>query len=516
MKKSIILISALCLLISNISMTNVQAQAVSANQAVTSTSGNDNINTTSDVSSAQDNSGKTENSGTKTPKKENEALNAGDKPSIASDSAIVMEASTGAILYSKNIHAKHYPASITKILTTLVALENSSPGEVVTFSKKAIYDVDLDSSRIGIDVGEKLTMEQSLYGVMLESANEVAYGVAEHISGSEPAFVDLMNKTAASLGCEDSHFDNPHGLPDDNHYTSAYDMALISRAAINNESFRKITGTKTYAIPPTNIQSETRYLANHHKMIKGSIPYDGVIGGKTGYTSKAKYTLVTFAKRNGMTLISVILYCDSIANEYADTKALLNYGFENYSLYNISQELGNDKDNSNTSNTLFTKYAPLFSRGTSSLKLSTKGSVVLPKGIDFTKAEKSISYKPLNGLKSGDNVIGAMRYTYKNTFVGSADILYTKADSPYVLNNKFIPETPKTIVTKGVQMPADSGSKNQRLRFVIIAIIIVVILISVTSYLLFVELPYRRRRNAYTAKKKKNKNHFTNNDFLNF
>ncbi len=522
MKKSLILISILCLLISNTSFTNVQAQTITSNtsnnsslgstvataSANTSENNSDSGNSTeSDANTTTDTEKTSDTTDTATPQEDLKPLNVGDKPSINSQSAVVMEASTGAILYAKNMHDKHYPASITKILTTLVALENSSPGEVVTFSKNAIYDVDLDSSRIGIDVGEKLTMEQSLYAVMLESANEVAYGVAEHIAGSVPAFTALMNKTAKNLGCVDSNFVNPHGLPDENHYTSAYDMALISRAAINNETFRKITGTKTYAIPPTNIQSETRYLANHHKMVKGSISYDGVIGGKTGYTSKAKYTLVTFAKRNGMTLISVIMCCDSITDEYADTKALLNYGFENYSLYNISQEI--DPNNGDT-DSMFTKYAPLFSRKTSSLKLSTEGSVVLPKGISFDKAEKTISYKPVAELNDGSNVIGTMNFTYKNIFVGYADILYNKASSPFMLNNTFIPETPKTIVTKGVQMPSDSDN-NHRLRFIIISIIVVVILISAICYLLFVELPYRKRRNAYTAKKKRSGSHRRNN-----
>lgn len=518
MKRSFLLISVLCLLISNTSFTSVQAQTISANinnnTTDVSTVLTSSANTSDKNSDSSDNKETDNNTSPNTDKITNTTanqknllpLNIGDKPSINSKSAVVMEASTGAILYAKNMHDKHFPASITKILTTLVALENSSPGEVVTFSKNAIYDVDLDSSRIGIDVGEKLTMEQSLYAVMLESANEVAYGVAEHVAGSVPAFTALMNKTAKNLGCVDSNFVNPHGLPDENHYTSAYDMALISRAAINNESFRKITGTKTYAIPPTNIQSETRYLANHHKMVKGSISYDGVIGGKTGYTSKAKYTLVTFAKRNGMTLISVIMCCDSITDEYADTKALLNYGFENYSLYNISQEI--DPNNGDT-DAMFTKYAPLFSRKTSSLKLSTEGSVVLPKGISFSKAEKNISYKQVSELKDGSNVIGSMNYTYKNIFVGYADILYNKSSSPYELNNTFIPETPKTIVTKGVQMPSDTDN-NHRLRLIIISIIVIVILISVTCYLLFVELPYRKRRNAYT-KKKRSGNHHKNN-----
>lgn len=511
MKKSLFLISALCMLILNTTLTNVQAQTISSDQTINTASAADKTTDTPSNNSTPDDKKTTEKKDTTTSKKENPALNAGDKPSVASEAAIVMEASTGAILYAKNIHAKHYPASITKILTTLVAIENSNLSDVVTFSKNAVYDVDLQSSRLGVDVGEKLTMEQSLYAVMLQSANEVAYGVAEHVSGSVPAFTALMNKTAKSLGCVDSNFDNPHGLPDENHYSSAYDMALISRAAINNEAFRKITGTRTYAIPPTNVHTETTYLANHHKMIKGVIPYDGIIGGKTGYTSKARYTLVTFAERNGMTLISVIMCCDSIPNEYGDTKALLNYGFENYNLYNISKEVNPDKEGSDS---LFTKYAPLFNRETSSLKLSTKGSVVLPKGVAFSKTKKTISYTPAENIKSGENVIGAMRFTYNNTFVGSADIVYTKAASSNMLNNKIIPETPKTIVTKGVKMPVDSNSNNHRLRIIIISIIVIVILVSAALYLLFVELPYRKRRNAYTAKRKKSKSYFSKNDYL--
>lgn len=504
MRKSLFLICALCALILNTTVYNVHALAASditpSTAATDESLDNNSENSTNDDKSA---------SNKKTT--ENEALNVGDMPNVASEAAIVMEASTGTILYAKNIHEKHYPASITKVLTTLVALENSTPGEIVTFSKNAIYDVDLDSSRIGIDVGEKLTMEQSLYAVMLESANEVSYAVAEHVAGSVSAFSEMMNKKAASLGCVDSNFINPHGLPDENHYTSAYDMALISRAAINNEAFRKITGTKTYTIPPTNIQKESRYLANHHGMIKGSYSFEGTLGGKTGYTSKAKYTLVTFAERDGMTLISVIMYCDSIPNEYGDTEALLNYGFENYTKHNVVNEVSSDK----TGNTeLFTQYAPLFSRTTSPLKLSSTGSVILPKGVKFDEAESTISYSPLDKLREGDNNIGTMRFTYDNTYVGSADIVYSTTSTNYVLNNNFIPETPKTIVTKGVSMPQETQDDNGRLRIIIIAIIIIVILVSVTLYLFFVELPYRKRKNAYNAKRKKSKRYYSKNDYL--
>jgi serine-type D-Ala-D-Ala carboxypeptidase (penicillin-binding protein 5/6) len=490
MKKPFLLLSTLCFLILNIGQVTVNASTIPALNTVSTTSIIDNANKTTKAS---------------------ESLTTKNKPSVHSDAAIVMEASTGTILYAKNIHDTYYPASITKVLTSLVALENSSMNEIVDFSTKAVYDVDLDSSRIGIDVGEKLTMEQSLYGIMLESANEVSYAIAEHISGNVEAFAALMNKTAKDLGCTDSNFVNPHGLPDENHYTTAYDMALISRAAINNEAFRKITSTRTYAIPPTNLQEETRWLANHHKFVKGAINFDGIIGGKTGYTSKAKYTLVTFAERNGMTLISVIMHCDSITNEYADTAALLNYGFDNYTMYNIADMENGDKESTSD---LFTKYTPLFSMSTSDLSISSNGSIVLPNAVAFEDAKKEIKLNPLDNLSTGENIIGSMKYTYKGTKVGSADIIYNNIENNAQLINNFIPVPTKTEVYSGISSVASEDESS--LKNVIIGIIIGVILFSVTLYIIFVELPYRRRKSAYTEKRRRKSGNYGKRDYVDF
>ncbi len=443
------------------------------------------------------------NSGTSNKSEETNIEWPDNKPSVNSAAAIVMEASTGAILYSKNIHKTYYPASITKILTALLAIENSSLGETVDFSKKAIYDVDLDSSRIGIDVGEKLTMEQSLYGIMLESANEVSYAIAEHVSGSEKAFADLMNKKAKELGCTDSNFVNPHGLPDPDHYTSAYDMALIARAAINNDIFRQITGTRTYVIPPTNIQEETRYLANHHKFVNGARKYDGVIGGKTGYTSKALYTLVTFAERDGLTLISVIMHCDSIANEYSDTANLLNYGFDNFSIYNIADT--EDPDSTEMA-PLFTKYSPLFSKTSSQLKISSKGNIILPNDANYKDAKKEIILTPTDSIVDGENIIGSIKYTYGNTFVGSADIIYDNTVSDNLLKGSYIP-TPTAAPKSQDNRPAERYEESGKLRPVIITIIIGCLLIGLTLYLVFVELPYRKRRSSYLEKRSRKRNY---------
>lgn len=251
-------------------------------------------------------------------------------PAVWAESAVVMDMDSGTFLYSKNMDAVKYPASITKIMTTLIAMENSGPNERVTFSKNAIYGIERDSSHIGIRVGEILSMDECWYGMMLESANEVCLAVAEHISGSVDGFVELMNQKAAELGCTNTHFTNPNGLPDENHYTTAHDMALIAQAAYNNKTFRKVCQTQYYLIPKTNKSGEKRWLNNHHKMLpERDYTYEGCTGGKTGFTRAALNTLVTYAERNGRRLVCVSLRTNG-AQIYQDTASLLDYGFNNF------------------------------------------------------------------------------------------------------------------------------------------------------------------------------------------
>ena len=153
-------------------------------------------------------------------------------PDITAESAILMDAASGAVLYGKDEESKQYPASITKVMTALLAIENCSMDDIVTFSNEAVNGIEPGSSSAGINVGAQLTVEDTLYALMLVSANEAASALAEHISGSNEAFAELMNQRAAELGCTGTHFTNPHGLPDEDHYTTAHDMALILRRAI--------------------------------------------------------------------------------------------------------------------------------------------------------------------------------------------------------------------------------------------------------------------------------------------
>ncbi|MFT4106412.1 MAG: serine hydrolase [Lacrimispora sp.] len=248
------------------------------------------------------------------------------QPEIQSEGAVLMDAATGTILYSKNGETKYYPASITKIMTALLVAEKSSLSDTVTFSKSATTNLESGAVTLGLVEGDKLTVEQSLYGLMLKSANEVANGLAEHISGSVSNFSALMNARAKELGCTGTNFANPNGLNNSSHQTTARDMALIARAAFQNETVRKVTSTLTYQIPATK-NAKARTVSMGHKMLYSgdSRFYPGVIGGKTGYTSLAGNTLITCAEKNGVRLIAVIL--KSKSTHYADTKALLDYGF---------------------------------------------------------------------------------------------------------------------------------------------------------------------------------------------
>lgn len=252
-------------------------------------------------------------------------------PDLYGETAILMDADTGAILYNKGMNEKRYPASITKIMTCLLALENSSLDEQVTFTETCLADQVAGSGNIGMQVGEVLTMEQCLYVMMIQSANDVATQVAEHVGGSVSAFADMMNQRAQELGCTNTHFVNASGMPDDNHYTTAYDMALIFREAIKNDTFREIIKTQSITLEPTNMNPETRTYGTHHPLVAQTAPeyYEGCFGGKTGLTDAARNTLVSGAERNGVTLIAVTLRAE-LGELCQDQINLFDYGFNNF------------------------------------------------------------------------------------------------------------------------------------------------------------------------------------------
>lgn len=251
-------------------------------------------------------------------------------PVIVSEAAVLMDAKTGQVLFEKNMHEQLYPASITKIMTALLGLENGNLNDIITMSHEAVFSIEKGSSHIALDTGEQITLEQALMAAMLPSANEASNGIAEYVGGTIPEFVKLMNQRAIEAGALHTNFHNANGLPDKEHVTTAYDMAMITKAALMNDEFCRIFGTLKYEIPPTNKQPETRYLYAEHKMLpSGRFEYEGVIGGKTGYTGDAQCTLVTVAQRGNRELIAVVLKSLGYG-VYNDTKTLLDYGFDEF------------------------------------------------------------------------------------------------------------------------------------------------------------------------------------------
>ncbi len=339
---------------------------------------------------------------------------------VVAESAIVMEQKTGTILYSKNMDDVHFPASITKIMTALITLENCKLDETVTFSPEAVYGTELGSSSIARDVNEEMTVEQTLYGMMLESANECAYALGEHVAGDMSSFVDMMNKRAKELGCTNTHFNNSNGLPDDDHYTSAHDMALIARAAYSIPKFAEIVGTKSYTIPPTNKHPDPTPLNNHHQMLHyyktNKYLYENCLGGKTGYTVVAGATLVTYAKKDGMTLICVVMK-DTVGEQYTDTTSLFEYCFNNFSTYAVRDFASISESDTNVTGVL--------SENSELIKIDKAGLIVIPKTASVLDVQSSVV--PFSD-KDEKAVVGQLRYTYADRSVGMANLLFTNAE----------------------------------------------------------------------------------------
>lgn len=343
-------------------------------------------------------------------------------PEIASQGAVLIEANTGTILYSKNMNQRFYPASTTKILSTLVAMEHAKLDEIVSFSTEAVFGIERGSSNMGMDVGQEITMEQCLYGILVYSANEVTNAVAEHVAGDIDSFVGMMNDKAAQLGCSNSHFVTTNGLHDDLHYTTPYDLAQIGRAFFANETLAKMSGTRYYKIEPSAKQPDLIELYTHNKLTNNTYPYEGYVGGKTGYTTIANQTLVTCAKRNGMTLICVVMNVDS-PGQYTDTVALFDYGFNNFSRINVAE---NEENYTLMNSDFFKKEGGIFGESETIMSIEPTDSIILPATIDFDMVQSQLNY--IDDPTSPDSV-AVIDYSYEGMPLGSANIILAQ-DQP--------------------------------------------------------------------------------------
>lgn len=327
-------------------------------------------------------------------------------PRVGAAGAVIMDADSGEILYGKNIYKHLYPASITKLMTALLAYENLDLADHITFSENAVYGIESGSSNIGMDVGQSITVEEALYGLLIASANEVAIALGEKVSGSEKDFADLMNERARQLGCENTNFVTLNGLHDRNHYTCAYDMALIARQIYQHTDLIRYMSDYNYHFVKSEKQPDDFWISNTNDFLTGEMEYDGIVGGKTGYTDQARETLVTFAEREDVHLICVIIK-EEPPYEYYDTIDLLNYAFDNFTKVNIKES----ERKYTLSSPDFLSFGPdIFGKSEPAYRIEETSSLMIPKKASFSNLDSEIiplTYETASGQDSGTASTGS-------------------------------------------------------------------------------------------------------------
>ena len=407
-------------------------------------------------------------------------------PQIGAQAAILMDANTGVILYSKNIHERLYPASTTKIMTALLAMENGSLDDMVEFSHEAVFSVPADGSNMGMDEGESITLEECLYGIMVASANEAANAAGEYVSGSIDDFVALMNKRAEEMGCTDTHFMNTNGLHDPEHYTSAYDLALISSYFFRNEMLCKISNTDRHHFEPTPTQPDDFYKKNKHQLI------DGILGGKTGYTDNSRQTLVTCAEQNGMRLVCVVLKEES-PDQFTDTAELFDYGFQNFQVLNISE---NEKKYTIESTGFLQIGDDVFGSSKPILSIDTDSYVIIPNTVTFQDLDSEIDYS-----LSDENRVAGIEYSYHGMYVGNAYLnLATDNASTYEFDSNM---TSSDVSVEKVE-PEAKQEQSQDTIFINIKKVLLGILI-LAAVVIAIFMIHALIANGRTAKRRNNR-----------
>lgn len=353
-------------------------------------------------------------------------------PNIVSPAAILMDLKTGKILYEKNIDKKMYPASLTKVMTAIIVLEKCDLNEYATVSYNSVMSISTGYVTANLQVGEKLTVEQLLNVLMVGSSNDAAIVLAEHVSGSVEEFSKLMNEKAKELGCTSTNFVNPNGAHDENHYSTAHDLALIAKYAMQNETFRTLVSTTTYKLPATDkyekndrlFTTTNALLIPNNSQTADNYYYKYATGVKTGFTTPAKNCLIASAKKDNLELLTVVLGAgqnkQGLSERYLDTLNLFEYGYNNYVLKEIVKEQG-------VIQTINVKNA---TRNTKKLDAVTANSIsVLIKASDTDNAllpKVQLNENIKAPIKKGD-VIGTVSYNvegieYSENLIANNDV----------------------------------------------------------------------------------------------
>lgn len=338
-----------------------------------------------------------------------------EAPEIDGHAAILIDMDTGAILYSKNEHEKLYPASITKIMTGLLAVENCAMEDTFTFTQEIINSVPWDAAKYGYVAGEQVGIRDLMYVLMLRSANEVAIGLGMKIAGTEEEFGKLMTKKAKEIGAVNTNFVNATGLHDDNHYTTAYDMALIAMEAMENATFAEVWGTPSYIVNPTNLEPDIVRIWNRHEMLvnRGTQYYSFAKGGKTGYTDEAGRTLVTYASRDGRNLMCVVMKSGT-TSVFNDTKLLFEYGFGQFQNVSIK---GNESRFGQSNDSYFVAREHIFGSGLNLMEL-TDGYVTIPKDSSLDNVGYEITYID----QTEEGIIANIEYKIGDSSLGKTSL----------------------------------------------------------------------------------------------
>lgn len=344
-----------------------------------------------------------------------------EAPEINGHAAVLIDIDTGAILYSKNPHEKLYPASITKIMTGLLAVENCALEDTFTFTQDILNVLPWDAAKYGYVAGEEVNIRDLLYVLMLRSANEVAIGLGMKISGTEEEFGKLMTEKAKEIGAVNTNFVNATGLHDDNHYTTAYDMALIAMEAMENATFAEVWGTPNYIVNPTNIEPDVVRIWNRHGMLvnTGTSYYSFAKGGKTGYTDEAGRTLVTYGEKDGRKLMCVVMKSGT-ETVYSDTRSLLEYGFGQFVNISVKE---NESRFGQSNDSFFVSRDNIFGSDLSLMEL-TDGYVTVPKDINFDE----IGYKLTYIDNSKDGIMAQISYMVGENYLGETYLKLTVSD----------------------------------------------------------------------------------------
>lgn len=383
-----------------------------------------------------------------------------------SEAGIVMDLDSGAVLFAQNIHVQEYPASITKLLTALVVVENASMDEQVTFSHDAVYNVESGSgNKLQLEEGDVLSVKDCLYVMLLQSSNQAANALAEHVGGSREAFADMMNEKAASLGCRESHFVNPSGLNDPEQLTSAYDMAQIGAAVFGNPTLLEICSTTSATLPPTiNNPNGRTYSMEHKLVVTGDSSdenyYPSAVAGKTGYTSLAGQTLVTYAEQDGRRQVAVTLKSTQ-RTHYSDTKTILDFGFARFKNVSVAENETDYVTGEEPVTIGDETYSP------SDLYLDEKAVVTLPNDAQFSDADKYLQTEIPASHPEG--AVARIIYTYNDRQIGVAWVYSTKAASAPVSaedgtdNETAGSENTTDVAKTGTSSTADKEKKPLKL-----------------------------------------------------